>query len=524
VSTSSGTTTVDTFGIAPAVYQRRWGILAILNVSLVVIVMSVASLNNALPALSEALGTSGTQLQWIVDAYSLVFAGCLLPAGAIGDRFGRKGALLTGLAIFGFAALAASEAGSAGSLIVARSVMGLGAAFIMPATLSIIVSSFPMHERPKAVAIWAAFAGVGATLGPVASGLLLRHYWWGSVFFANIPLIVLLMAMAMLFVPSSKDPAGHPLDPVGAVLSVISLVALVFAVIEGPELGWSSLETVGGFAVAVVTGVAFVLWELRIAHPTLDPRLFKLRGFSTGALVVTIAFFSQFGLFFALTQYLQFVKRYSPLEAAVRQLPAAFMLMLFAPQSPRLVARFGVRKVVRAGFSLSATGFFLFSSFGPTTAYWIVLLGLVFIGAGIGVVMPPASQLIVGSLPLSKAGVGSAMNDVTREVGGALGIATLGSILASSYRSSIASASAALPEPARSLVRDSIAKAAVVAGKLPDRAAAEQVLGSAGVSFSHALTPTFVVAGGLALVAAWAIGSTIPDQTPSRVVDGVGPS
>jgi EmrB/QacA subfamily drug resistance transporter len=517
--TSTGTVThEDTFGIPPGVYHRRWAILAILNVSLVLIVMSVASLNNAIPALSSALGTSGTQLQWIVDAYSLVFAGCLLPAGALGDRFGRRGALLTGLAVFGLAAMAASQAGSPGALIVARSVMGLGAAFIMPSTLSIIVNSFPIHERPKAVAIWAAFAGVGATLGPVASGLLLRRFWWGSVFFANIPLIVVLMVLSALFVPTSKDPAGQPLDPVGATLSVVSLVALVFAVIEGPELGWGSLETVGGFAVAVIAGVAFVVWELRVPHPTLDPRLFKVRGFTTGALVVTVAFFSQFGMFFALTQYLQFVKRYSPLEAALRQLPAAFMLMVVAPQSPRLVTRFGVRRVVRVGFSLSATGFFLFSSFSPDSSYGIILIGLLFLGAGLGVVMPPASQLIVGSLPLAKAGVGSAMNDVTREVGGALGIATLGSILASSYRSSITTVAARLPAPARGLVRDSIAKAALVARGLPDRAAGEQLLSSAGASFSHALTPTFVVAGCLALLAAFAIGSTIPDQTPSRLV------
>src|SRR6185369_11854090 len=252
----------DTHGIPPDVYRRRWLILAILNLSLVTIVIAVSALNVALPTIQRDLGASGTELQWIVDAYALVFAGLLLPAGALGDRFGRKGALEIGLLIFGGAAFAASQASDPGQLIALRTVMGVGAAFIMPATLSIILNSFPIQERPKAIAIWAAFAGVGGALGPITSGLLLEHFWWGAVFMVSLPVVGALLLLTALFVPTSRDPGRTALDPIGSLLSVVALVGLVFAVIEGPELGWSAPATIAGFVAFVVGGFAWARYEL----------------------------------------------------------------------------------------------------------------------------------------------------------------------------------------------------------------------------------------------------------------------
>jgi EmrB/QacA subfamily drug resistance transporter len=513
----------QTYGIAPHVYERRWVILGVLCLSLVLVVISVSSLNVALPTIQRALGASGTELQWIVDAYALVFAGFLLPAGALGDRFGRKGALQVGLVVFGVAALAGSLAGSPSPLIASRAVMGIGAALIMPATLSIIVNCFPMHERPKAVAVWAGFAGVGGALGPITSGFLLEHFWWGSVFFINLPVIALLLVLSALLVPTSKDPDGHPLDPPGALLSVVGLVALVFGVIEGPELGWTHWATIGGFVVAAIALTAFVFWELRTRYPTLDPRLFRNRAFASGSAAVTIAFFAMFGMFFLLTLYLQYVKGYSPLEAGVRVIPNALSLMLVAPRGPALVARFGVKRVVRAGFLLVATGFTILSFGTAATPYPVIALALVCCGTGMAVVMPPASQQIVGSLPLAKAGVGSAVNDVTREVGGALGIAVTGSIVASIYGARAGFAAAIPDESVRDAATESIGQAIVVADRglqegLVDQGQYHALVDAARDAFTDGTRVAFLTLAGLAVVASFAIARFMPDRLPSRAV------
>jgi EmrB/QacA subfamily drug resistance transporter len=518
----------DTFGVPPDVYHRRWVILGVLCISLVVIVINVSSLNVALPTIQGRLGASGTQLQWIVDGYALVFAGLLLPGGAIGDRFGRKGALQAGLLIFGLAALAASRAGTPGELIAFRAVMGIGAALIMPATLSIIVNSFPFAERPKAIAMWAAFAGVGGALGPIASGLLLEHYWWGSVFFVNAPLVLLLLLLSALIVPSSKDPDGHALDPIGALLSVVGLVSLVFAVIEGPELGWAEPVTIGGFIVAAVALYAFVRYELRKRNPMLDPRLFRSRGFSTGSATVTLGFFNMFGLFFLLSQYLQFVKDYSPLAAGVRVLPSAFTLMLISPQGPRIVQRFGVRAVITAGFLSAAGGFALMSVADPGTSYPLIAVALVLAAAGIALIMPPASQLIVGSVPLAKAGVGSAVNDVTREVGGALGIAVVGSIVNTVYRSRDTLANGIADPAARDAARKSVGQALAVGRDGVDRGLLtadeyRNLVQTAGRAFNDGTRVALIVLTGVSAVAAIVIGRLVPNELPSRQVPSTAP-
>jgi len=492
----------DTFGVDPDVYAKRWLILATLCISLVMIVVAVSSLNVAIPSVQEALDASGTELQWIVDAYALVFAGVLLPAGALGDRFGRKGALQFGLVVFGVAVLIASMADDPGQLVAARVAMGVGAAFIMPATLSIIVNSFPFHERPKAIAIWAAFAGVGGALGPISSGLLLDHFWWGAVFFINVPLVALLLFLSVPVLPRSKNPDGHPLDPIGALLAVGGLVSLVFAVIEGPERGWAGPLTLGGFVVAAALLVAFVLFELRRENPMLDPRLFKLPGFGAGAAAITFAFFSIFGMFFLLTQHLQFVLGYSPLEAGVRVIPNALALVIMAPQAPKFVVRFGVRATMRAGFLLTSLGFALLALATRDTPILLVMVALVCTGTGGAFIMPAASQHVVGSLPLSKAGVGSAVNDVTREVGGALGIAVGGSIVATVYR-------------ARDGVGESIGEAigAARAGGVADPSA---MIVAAGDAFNDGTRIAFFMMAALALLGGVVLSRIIPDELPSR--------
>ena len=507
----------DTHRIPPDVYNRRWLILAILNLSLVTIVIAVSSLNVAIPTIQRDLGASGTELQWIVDAYALVFAGLLLPAGALGDRFGRKGALEIGLFIFGGAALAASQATDPGQLIGLRTMMGVGAALIMPATLSIILNSFPMHERGKAIAIWAAFAGVGGALGPITSGLLLQHFWWGSVFMVSLPIVGTLLVLTAIFVPTSRDPGRTALDPIGSALSVIALVGLVFAVIEGPELGWTAPATVAGFVAFVIAGFGWARYELAIKNPMLDPRLFRVRAFSTGSGAVTTIFLCTFGMFFLLTQFFQFVQGYTPLQAGVRQLPYALTLVIVAPRGPKIVTRFGVRRVVRFGFWIGAAAFLLLGTLQVDTQYWVILVCLVPIAMGSAVIMPASSQLIVGSVPLSKSGVGSAVNDVTREVGAALGIAALGSIMASRFHSLMEGPTAALPHDVQDVAKESIGQALAVAQRIGGDAGAD-LASSAQHAFTDGIGLAFLVAAGIMAIAGYLYGRLMPNSLPNRII------
>ncbi len=507
----------DTHDIPPDVYRRRWLILAILNLSLVTIVIAVSAINVALPTIQRELGASGTELQWIVDAYALVFAGLLLPAGALGDRFGRKGALEVGLLIFGGAAVAASQATDPAQLIGLRAVMGAGAALIMPATLSIILNSFPIQERPKAIAIWAAFAGVGGALGPITSGLLLEHFWWGSVFMVSLPIVVLLLVLTIAFVPTSRDPGRTALDPIGSGLSVIALVGLVFAFIEGPELGWTSPATLAGFAAFLVGAFAWTRYELAIKKPMLDPRLFRVRAFSTGSGAVTTIFLCTFGMFFLLTQFFQFVQGYSPLEAGVRQLPYALTLVVVAPRGPKIIARFGVRPVVRIGFWMGAAGFVALATIHVDTVYWFILVSIVPIAVASAVIMPASSQLIVGSVPLSKSGVGSAVNDVTREVGAALGIAALGSIMASRYHSAMVGPTAALPNDVGEVAKESVGQALAVAQRIGGDAGAD-LAHSAQQAFTDGISLAFLVAAVIMVLAGYFYGRLMPNSLPSRII------
>ncbi|HEV7861274.1 MAG TPA: DHA2 family efflux MFS transporter permease subunit [Acidimicrobiia bacterium] len=474
-------------------HNKRWWTLVVLCLSLVIVVVGNTVLNVALPTLVRELHASNSALQWVVDAYGLVFAGLLLTAGAIGDRFGRKGALTAGLLIFGGASTAAAFAASSGQLIVLRAVMGIGAALIMPATLSILTNVFPPHERAKAIALWAGLAGAGAAVGPVAGGFLLEHFWWGSVFLVNLPLVVAALVAGRVLVPQSRDPHAEKLDPTGAILSMAGLAGLLYGIIEGPAHGWAAPATLGPLLSGLAVLVVFGLWELRAEHPMLDLRFFKNPTFTSATLAINMVFFAMFGTFFLLTQYLQLVLGYGTLEAGVRMLPMAFTMMVAAPSSAKFVAKFGSRKVVSTGLLILGLGLLLLAQSDVATPYWHLVVAIVTMAVGMGLSMAPSTTGIMASLPLRKAGVGSAVNDTTRELGGALGVAVLGSLLASKFTAALPASVLGLPAPARAAVRSSLGGALGVARSLPP---------AVGVPLEAAAKGAFVSAMGVSLVAA----------------------
>ncbi len=509
-----------THGIHPSVYERRWAILGVLCLSLVLVVVGNSSLNVALPTMQKDLGASFTQLQWIVDAYSIVFAGLLLPAGALGDRFGRKGALQAGLFIVGVASLLSTFAQNPNQLIATRALMGAGAAFVMPATLSILANVFPPTERPRAIAIWAGFAGAGAAIGPILSGFLLEHFSWSSVFFVNVPIVIGALVAGAILVPTSRDPNHGRLDPIGALLSVVALVSLLYAIIEAPTEGWLSARTIAGFVIFAVFAVAFVVWEQRNTHPMLPMSFFRNRRFSVGATTITLTFFCMFGLFFVLTQYLQFVLGFSPLAAGLATLPLAVMLIIFAPRSAGFVVRFGQARVQAFGLTLVAIGMLVIASLSPDSSYALVAVGLAVMGIGMACTTAPATNAIVSSVPLSKSGVGSAVNDTTREVGGALGIAVLGSIVSSGYQSKMADQVAGLPAEAAAHASSSVGQAFEVAkGAGP---LADHLNSVAATAFTDSMSIALIISAVVALICAGIVLAFFPRQ-PAEAMGLHGP-
>jgi EmrB/QacA subfamily drug resistance transporter len=448
----------DLEGIPPRVYQRRWKTLVVLCTSLLIIIVGNTVLNVALPTMSrpDQLGASNTELQWIVDAYGLVFAGLLFSAGALGDRFGRKGTLQLGLLVFASGSLFGAMSDSSSQVIAARAIMGAGAAFVMPSTLSILTNVFPSRERARAIAIWAGISGAGAAIGPLASGVLLEHYWWGSVFLVNIPIVALALIFGAVLVPRSKDRTATPLDPLGALLSIVGMSALVYAIIEGPRHGWLSPESLFWFGGAALAIGLFVLWESTTKHPMLDLKLFKDRRFAVASGGITLTFFALFGTFYMMTQYLQFVLEYSPLEAAVRLVPVSLALMAVAPQTPKLVSRFGADRVASTGLGLVALALALTATFSTHTPYWYLLITIILLGGGMAMTMTPMTTQLMSAVPRDRAGIGSAMNDTTRELGGALGVAVLGSLVTSQYTSGVSGAAAQFPAQLQDTIKASI--------------------------------------------------------------------
>jgi EmrB/QacA subfamily drug resistance transporter len=494
-------------------YERRWWTLGVLCISLVMIVMANASLNVALPTLADELHASSSSLQWIVDAYSLVFAGLLLTAGSLGDRFGRRLALNGGLIVFGAASLFAAMSNSSSAIIGARAVMGVGAAFVMPATLSILAHVFPPNERPRAIAIWAGFAGFGVAMGGVVSGALLEHFWWGSIFLINVFVVGVALVAGFFLIPKSREKIHAPLDPLGALLSIAGLSALVYGIIEAPDNGWLSAQTLGTFALAIAILSAFVWWQWKAKEPMLDLRFFRNPRFTAATTAITLVFFAMFGTYFIFTQYLQFVHGYDPLSAGIRMVPWALAYIVSATQSAKLVERFGQRLVVSSGLVIGGAGLATVAVTSSLTAsYWWFALGIVIEALGMGITTAPSTGAIMQSLPLHKAGVGSAVNDTTRELGGALGVAVLGSLVASHFRSSFGHAITGLPAKATHSLAEALQHAAAVGG-----VRGGTIANAAKVSYVDAFNTTLWVGTVVVIVASGIVAWLLRPAATERI-------
>jgi EmrB/QacA subfamily drug resistance transporter len=493
---------------------RNHPIAALTVICLSVFVTSVDAtiVNVALPTLSRELDAGTAQLQWIVDAYTLVMAGLLLSAGSLSDRYGRRGGLSCGLALFAVTSAVAAQVTSADGLIAARAAMGVGAAVIFPTTLALITNIFTEPApRAKAIGLWAAMVGVGVAVGPITGGWLLEHFSWGSIFLVNVPIAATAIVGGILFVPTSRDPATPPVDIGGLVLSSIGVTAVVYTVIEAPDWGWSSARTVGGFAAAVAVLTGFAIWERQHAHPMLDVSVFRNRRFSGGSLAVTAGFLTLFGFIFVITQYFQFIKDYSAFQTGVRLLPVAVSIALASIVGPRIVERVGTTAVAAAGLAIFAAGLGWASTLDAGTPYIEIALQMVLLGGGLGLTTAPATEAIMGSLSADTAGVGSAVNDTTRELGGALGVAIVGSVFASVYSGRLGSASAlsALPADTRLKMERSMAAAHEVIGHLPAGPLAD-LRGAVDHAFLDGLRVGSLVCAGIALGAAVVVAWLLP--------------
>ncbi|NLF01631.1 MAG: MFS transporter [Anaerolineales bacterium] len=474
------------------VHKNRWKTLAVLSLSMMIIGLDNTIVNVALPTLQGRFSATASDLQWIVDAYLLVFAAALLTMGTLGDRFGRKRALQGGLVLFGASSAAVLLAGGVTDLMVLRVLMGLGAALIMPATLSIITNVFPLAERGRAIGVWAGTAALGIGLGPLVGGLLLEVFSWNSVFLINVPVAALALALGIRLVPDSRDREPGSFDMLGALLSAGALLAFVWAVIEAPSRGWTDWMVLACFAAAIVLAAGFVMWERRVASPMLDLTFFRNRRFSIGSLAISVIFFSLMAAIFGLTQYLQFAHGLSALKAGATMVPLALGLMVSATNSSRLVRRFGTTHVMAGGMVMLALVLSTTVFWSPELTVWAIVAWWFLLGTSLGSVMAPATDAVMGSVPLAKAGVASAMNDVTRQVGGALGVAVIGSIMNTIYADRIAPTAALLPDSVREQVQSSVGVASALAAKTST---------SLGAQLASSASSAFTVALGYGLVA-----------------------
>ena len=491
------------------IHRMRWWTLAVVSVTVVLATIDETILNVAIPSLQRDLGASASSLQWILNAYMLVFGGLLLTMGGFGDRFGRARMLRYGLAVFALSSLGAALAQSPAQLIGARAIMGMGGAMMMPATLAVIVNVFKEKELPKAIAIWAMMAGIGIALGPTLGGALLKYFYWGSVFLVNVPIAGLAIAASLFLVPDSRDPESRPLDIPGALLSMGAVSALILAIIEGPGWGAASPWLAITVAAAVILGVGFVLRERQAQYPLLDFALFRLPRFSTGAAAVSLAFFSIVGFIFGFTQYLQFVQGHSPLAAGIRFLPIAGGFMLGAIASEELVRRFGTTRVVAAGLVIMTATMPLVLLWEVNTSYLVIGPIVAMFALGVGLVFAPAAEAVMGAVEAAKAGVGSAMNDVTQMLAGALSIAVVGSVMYAIYAARLGDAVASLPAEAGEIARDSIGAAVQLAASLPQEDAL--VLSVAARSaFTDALGLAVLIGAGFSLVGVLVVARFMP--------------
>jgi EmrB/QacA subfamily drug resistance transporter len=512
VSTSGAGKSTEILMNLSLTQPRKAVVLATVCAAVLAINLDTTIVNVALPSISRELSAGTRQLQWVVDGYNLAFAGLVLAAGSLSDRFGRRPALITGLVGFASTSAAGALVTSAGALVVARFVMGAFAALIFPTTLSIISNTFrERRERAAALGIWGAVVGLGVATGPITGGLLLEHFYWGSVFWALVPLALVTAVAAYAFVPESRDPAVPGLDAVGLGLSVAMLASLTYTIIEAPARGWSAAPTVGGFGLAAVLLVAFVVHERRTPHPMLDVTLFRDRRFSAASGAVTITFFALFGFIFLVTQYFQFVRGYGALSTGARILPVALSIAVASVIGAALAPRIGTKVVVTTGLVLFGTSFLWISTTGASTPYATVIVPqMVMMGLGMGLISTPATESILLVLPPARAGVGSAVNDATRELGGTLGVAVVGSIFSSVFGSHLASgAFGALPASAVGRAQDSVGVAQAVAGSDPRLVVAFQD------SFLAGLQTATIVIGLLCLAGAVAAAFLLPGRVPA---------
>ncbi|MEX2289115.1 MAG: DHA2 family efflux MFS transporter permease subunit [Mycobacteriales bacterium] len=497
------------------VHDRRWWILGTLVLSLLVVVLDNTILNVALKTIQQDLGASQSELAWSVNAYTLVFAGLLFTYGVLGDRYGRRRALVIGLVLFGIASALSAFSSTPQELIASRALMGVGGAAVLPSTLSIISNVFDPTERGRAIGIWAGFVGVAVAIGPITGGLLLEHFWWGSVFLVNVPVVLLALAAILWIVPESKDPDPQGLDPAGVVLSILGLVLLVYGIIKGGETtAWGSVEVLGPLLGGLAVLALFLWLQRRSAAPMLDVTLFRNPAFSAACGAVTLVMFALFGAVFFLSFYLQYAREYTPLEAGVRLLPVAAALAFFAPRSAGLVRRLGAKAVCAGGMLTMTVAFGGYRLIDAQTDIWWVLLLLFLQGTGMAHVIAPATESIMSTLPRERAGAGSAVNTTLRQVGGALGVAVLGSILSASYRSGITPSLQALPADVRELAGESIGSTQLLAAALPP-AAREQLDASAVEAFVGAMHAAATGSALVALLGAAVVLRWLPGRPPS---------
>jgi MFS transporter, DHA2 family, multidrug resistance protein len=455
----------------PPADPRRWWMLVVLCLSVLLVTVDTTIVNVALPTFSRDLEASTSSLQWIVDAYTLVFAGLLLVGGHFGDRFGRLRMLQAGLVVFALTSLAAAAADTTGQLIAGRAAMGIGAALIYPATLSLLSNIFTdTKERATAIGIWAGVSGLAVAIGPVSGGVLLEHFSWNSVFLVNVPVVLVALLAGRLLLPESRDSSPGSFDLAGTLASVAGITLLVWTVIEAPGNGWTSATTLLGFAGALALLGAFVGWERRREHPLFDVRLFGNPRFAAASGAIMLAFFGLFGFIFLITQYFQVVRGYGTLDAGLATLPFAVVTGVMSPVAIVLMKRFGSTAVVVSGLALMSGGFGLAATAEIDSAYWgKIIISMSLMAAGLALTAGPATEAIMGALPLSKAGAGSAVNDTTREIGGTLGVAVVGSVMSSVYGPAVVDSLSGLGLPATVMdaARDSVVAGMSVAQSLP---------------------------------------------------------
>ncbi|MFF3497727.1 MFS transporter [Streptomyces sp. NPDC003247] len=501
--------------IPEAVHRRRWAILGVLMLSLLIVVLDNSILNVAVKTISTpaptGLGATQSELEWAINSYTLVFAGLLFSAGLLGDRVGRKKVLLGGLVVFGIGSALAAESGSPAQLIAFRAVMALGAAFVMPATLAVLMNVFEREEQPKAIGIWAGGVGLAIAIGPITGGLLLDHFWWGSVFLINVPIVIVAVALMLWLVPDSRDPNPGRIDPLGVVLSVVGLVLLVYGIIKGGELADFTDPTVlATTAAGLAVLVAFVVLEKRSDHPSIDVTHFRNKVFSAAIGVIALVFFALMGVTFFSVFYTQSVRGYSPLQTGLLMLPLAAAQMIFAPRARLVVDRFGIKATTTTAMLVITATLVAFATLDEDTPIWALEVVFFLMGTGMAHIMTPTSVVIMQALPREKAGSASALSNTFRQVGGALGIAVLGSVLSTSYRHGIEDRLGVLPAGLRETAGESIEATLGVAAGLGERG--RVLVDPANEAFLHAMHVTALWGAGVALVGAVVVGLFLPGR------------